>query len=355
MLCAVIPRKLRVPVAMFALTAALAACSATSPQAAATVGDTEIADAAVEDLLPPARLLFTGSQTPCAETAPDADCNRFVLSALIQDAAVADYAEEEGLAPTSTEINETLNQVQTGTGGADAMRETLAEDGGTLDDMRELIRVILTLTNVQEAVVSDFSQADFEASKEEFATIDTAHILVSDEKKADEIKSEATTENFADLAARYSEDPGSGDKGGNLGPIPASSLVPEYSDAVMAGEPGTIIGPVQSQFGWHIIWIKDITYPTYEEAKAQVQQGGATGTTEFQPWMEEQMRADGVDVNPRFGTFDYETGQVMPPAGSQKPSPKVEQPPAGGGAPPAEGGQPPAGEAPPAGEVSPAP
>jgi hypothetical protein len=326
MLSAVFPRKLQVSVCALALAGLLVACSSPSPKAAATVGGTEIPDSAVQALIPPARVLFAGSQTPCAEGGSDADCGRFLLSALIQAAAVKGYAEDNKVTPTSTVLNDTLNQVQTGSGGADAMRQSLADNGGTMDDMRELIRMLLVLSAVQDRVTTNFSQADFEANKDQYATIDTAHILVKDQAQAQKIADEATTANFADLAKKYSEDPGSGKQGGDLGPIPASGLVPEYSQAVLGAQPGDIIGPVQSQFGWHVIWVKDITYPTYEEAKAQAAQSGSNASA-FQPWMEKVLNDSGVEVNPRYGTFDASTGQVAAPAGSQKPSPSGQAPP----------------------------
>jgi len=59
--------------------------------------------------------------------------------------------------------------------------------------------------------------------------------------------------NFAELARRYSADPGSAVKGGDLGWFRSDRMVPEFADAVFAAKPGAIVGPVQTQFGLHII------------------------------------------------------------------------------------------------------
>jgi parvulin-like peptidyl-prolyl isomerase len=60
---------------------------------------------------------------------------------------------------------------------------------------------------------------------------------------------------FASLAAKYSGDPGSARNGGFVGWFTKERMVPEFSQAVFAGKPGQIVGPVRTQFGLHIIRI----------------------------------------------------------------------------------------------------
>jgi len=59
--------------------------------------------------------------------------------------------------------------------------------------------------------------------------------------------------NFADLAKKNSDDPGSKDQGGELPLIPTSGLDPAYAKAAMALNPGQTSDLVRSQFGYHII------------------------------------------------------------------------------------------------------
>ncbi|TCD47993.1 peptidylprolyl isomerase [Chlorobium sp. N1] len=61
---------------------------------------------------------------------------------------------------------------------------------------------------------------------------------------------------FADLARRYSEDPGSAPEGGELGWFSSGRMVPEFSDAVFGAAPGSIVGPVETRFGLHIIKVE---------------------------------------------------------------------------------------------------
>lgn len=59
--------------------------------------------------------------------------------------------------------------------------------------------------------------------------------------------------NFAELAKKFSEDPGSKDQGGELPSVPTAGLDPAYARAAMALNPGQTSGLVKSQFGYHII------------------------------------------------------------------------------------------------------
>lgn len=60
-------------------------------------------------------------------------------------------------------------------------------------------------------------------------------------------------EDFATLAGQYSEDPGSKEKGGELGFFKKRELVPEYEAAALKLEPGQMSDIIESQFGFHLI------------------------------------------------------------------------------------------------------
>ena len=77
-------------------------------------------------------------------------------------------------------------------------------------------------------------------------------------KKAEELKKTLTPENFAETAKKESEDPGSKENGGDLGWVDSNTnFVPEFLEAVKGGQKGQILGPVQTEFGSHLIYIED--------------------------------------------------------------------------------------------------
>lgn len=95
----------------------------------------------------------------------------------------------------------------------------------------------------------------------------TSHILirtneVRDDQQAERLIGELyeralAGEDFAALAREFSDDPGSGSAGGDLGWVSPGEMVPEF-DSVMATQPvDTVSPPLKSRFGWHIIKIED--------------------------------------------------------------------------------------------------
>jgi peptidyl-prolyl cis-trans isomerase C len=101
------------------------------------------------------------------------------------------------------------------------------------------------------------------------------HILVDSEKAAKDVIAKLQKgEKFDVLAKKQSKDPGSKDKGGDLGWFNPQQMVPPFSQAVIALKNGEITKtPVQSQFGWHVIQREDSreqTPPPFDAVKDQL-------------------------------------------------------------------------------------
>jgi len=83
------------------------------------------------------------------------------------------------------------------------------------------------------------------------------HILVDTEDACNELKARILAgEDFAEVARAHSKCP-SGRRGGDLGEFPRGAMVPEFDEAVFTGEVGTVLGPVRTQFGHHLIEVTD--------------------------------------------------------------------------------------------------
>lgn len=91
------------------------------------------------------------------------------------------------------------------------------------------------------------------------ATATARHILVDSEEKCLQLKAsiEAGTD-FAEVAKQHSNCP-SGRNGGDLGSFRPGQMVPEFDKAVFTGELNTVIGPVQTQFGYHLLEVTSRT------------------------------------------------------------------------------------------------
>jgi peptidyl-prolyl cis-trans isomerase C len=81
------------------------------------------------------------------------------------------------------------------------------------------------------------------------------HILVSTETECSDLKVKIENgADFAEIAKKHSSCP-SGARGGNLGEFSKGQMVPEFDEVVFGAEVGKVHGPVQTQFGYHLIEI----------------------------------------------------------------------------------------------------
>lgn len=81
------------------------------------------------------------------------------------------------------------------------------------------------------------------------------HILVSTKEECENLKKEIEGgKDFADIAKKHSSCP-SGQQGGDLGEFSPGMMVREFDEVVFRDEVGKVHGPVQTQFGFHLIEI----------------------------------------------------------------------------------------------------
>ena len=125
----------------------------------------------------------------------------------------------------------------------------------------------VALQAVVGAAVTDATlQATYDARFKDAAPqteYNAAHILVEDEEKAKSLKAELDGgADFAELAKANSTDTGSGANGGDLGWFGLGAMVKPFEDAVVAAEAGKVTAPVKSDFGWHLILVKETRIAT---------------------------------------------------------------------------------------------
>ena len=146
-----------------------------------------------------------------------------------------------------------------------------------LDVEDQIISEIFLTKTIGSQVTEEALQKIYSETKSEMANgdqIKARHILLDSEEKAVEIikKLQAGGE-FAKLASEYSTGP-SAASGGDLGWFGEGQMVPEFSKAAFALNPGDIVTkPVKTQFGWHIILVEDRKVsapPSFDEAKEQL-------------------------------------------------------------------------------------
>lgn len=117
---------------------------------------------------------------------------------------------------------------------------------------------------------------------------EASHILITVDKaaaagakeKAHALAEQITAElrkdpsRFAELAKKYSQDPGSAAKGGELGSFPRGAMVKPFDDAAFSMKAGEISAPVESEYGYHIIRVTGITpaqMRSFEQARPEIE------------------------------------------------------------------------------------
>lgn len=101
-----------------------------------------------------------------------------------------------------------------------------------------------------------------------------SHILVETEQKARELLALLDGgADFSGLATEHSTGP-SGPRGGDLGWFGKGQMVAPFEKAVMGMEAGTYTGPVQTQFGYHLIFLNDrreTSSPAFEDVRSELE------------------------------------------------------------------------------------
>ena len=313
-------RRLPALVALVVIALVGGACAG-SPSNAATVGDSAISIDQLERDMVLFEFLSGLSGAPCGSPAPfesqDAACARFTLSNDIREELAKAYAAENSLAVEASVVDDAIAQLETNL-GAEELDRQLAEADLVRDDLRRLAERLLLLNVVQEAVIEEeldeeTLRAQYEEQLGTFTQLEVAHILVEDQADAERIAQEVTPQTFEQVARSESIDPGSAPNVGSLGTYSEADFLaqfdPDFVAAALQLEPGEISGPVETQFGWHVIRMVSREVAPFEDVEEQLRAGSAGQV--FQDWMLGELDSTDIDVNPRFGRLDPETGEVV--------------------------------------------
>jgi peptidyl-prolyl cis-trans isomerase C len=194
------------------------------------------------------------------------------------------------------EVDGQVEQIKKQFPSEDAFKQMLQSRGVTLEQLRsdtaQTISVNLMLKSELEqkiAVTEGDSKKFFDENKARFRqeeSVHASHILIRTPENADaatKAKARAQADdllaqlkkggNFADLAKKYSQDPGSAPNGGDLGFFSKGQMVPAFDQAAFSLKPGQTSGVVETSFGYHIIRVSEAKAGRdlgYEEVKGQI-------------------------------------------------------------------------------------
>jgi peptidyl-prolyl cis-trans isomerase C len=229
------------------------------------------------------------------------------------------YAQEHNITVSDEEVDQELAKLKEQVGdqarssgqdmsNQEAYEQALKQNNITEEQLREDIRENLPVQEVQKRVAGDAEPSDdeiqnyYEKNKEaQFTTPEqrcVRHILFNKDQKekAKDVKQQLENGgDFAKLAKENSQDPGSAAKGGDLGCLGKGETVPEFEQAAFGAERGEIVGPVQTEFGYHILQVTDVKPEqtrSLQEVESQIRSQLATEkqSEAFNKWIEEQKK-----------------------------------------------------------------
>lgn len=296
------------------------------PSIAATVNGTEITVEQVKERFEQAKSSPQVAQQLEQDPAGTAEANvqAQILTTLVVSELLEQWAADLDIEATDEEVATERDALIQQIGGQEAFDAAVEEAGLSDEDVDLQIRQRVLQNEISAKVGEDseVTDADIESFYEEnrdarYGEKATArHILVKDKKKADQIMAQLRKGgDFAKIAKKESTDPGSAAQGGELPPFGRGQMVPQFEEAVFSAQPGKLIGPVKSEFGFHIIEVLERN-PGQEldevrdEIRSELAQ--SQGGEALQAELQKRTQDAEITVNPRFGTWNPDTGQVEP-------------------------------------------
>jgi parvulin-like peptidyl-prolyl isomerase len=308
----IVANRLRVSVLAVAAMAAvplLSACS-TSPGAAATVGGSRISTAHLQAGVTAA---LANPQAAAQIGTNRATFARELLAKMISDKVVARIAASRHVTVTSADVAKQTQTFVQQAGSLATLRTQAAQGGVPPSELPAFIQAFTVQQRVEDSLISSLpvSQAQlqqaYNAHRDTYDQVHAAHILVKTKALATQLLAQvkADPSRFAALAAKYSIDTGSKDKGGDLGFESRSAVVTAFGTAIFSAKPGSFV-LAHSKFGYHVIHVIAHRVQSLASVTPQLKAGifASQRASLLGKAVIAESRRLGVHVSPRYGRWD---------------------------------------------------
>jgi parvulin-like peptidyl-prolyl isomerase len=305
-----------------------AACSTGGSAVAATVGDTEITAAEVEETYarraeaPPVASELAGDDAEGA----DPNLQASVLTTLIRTEILQQAAEERGIEVSDEQRSEQRAAIVEQAGGEEALQEVLAQSNVSDEELQANLTDQAIQSQISDDLASEVTDEEVETAFEQDPQgqygekVDVRHILTETEDAAnDAIERIEDGEEFSAVAEEVSTDPGSAAQGGELGPLSKGMTVEAFDEAAFSAEVGELVGPVETDFGFHVIEVTE-EVPAAELSEVEGEIRDMLAQSKFTQYITDFANNLEIEVDPAYGTWDAQQLAVTPPAPSEAPS-----------------------------------
>ena len=264
---AVLPAALAVLLALLAVACGGGGGGGSVPSGAvAVVKGTSIKKAQLDNLMRQAQHSYASQKRAFPKTgSPEfITLQGQAVAFLVQREEFSQKAKQLGVDVAPKQIDARLKQIkkQFFSGSDKKYQAQLKQQGLTEADVRDSIETQLISEGLFQKVTKDVKVSDkdvkayYDQHPEQYsqpATRDVRHILVKDKALADKLYAQIKGgANFAALAKKYSQDPGSKAQGGKL-TVYKGQTVPQFDKVAFSLKTNELSPPVHTQFGWHII------------------------------------------------------------------------------------------------------
>ena len=314
--------------ALFALVAS--GCGKSSSSQAAVVNGTIIPVSQLKEEV--SAKLGAASQSTASTAQDMVTLTQQSLEGLIQFQIVLDGAKQKGVAVTDGDIDGRVNTIKAQAQQQGTTYEALLAQNNLTDTLlRQQLRVQLAVNSVATKLVpyqaDDVLQRIMNQHKSDYLEVHVRHVLVKDQKTANTVHDQLIKGgDWSAVAKKYSIDPGSKDKGGDLGFAAKGTFVAEFEKAAtsLANQgnckgktsgscASPISAPVKSQYGYHVIQVTGVRLPQLTDDLRQKLDPNITTRrqTAVDSWFKGLLKDAAVTVNPRFGKWDQASGHVV--------------------------------------------
>ncbi len=315
--------------ALLIVAAAVAAGCGESDRPAATVDGTEVPQQQVVDELEAIRdnpgyleAIQQEVQSPVLGTAEDAFDAAFVaqvLSQQIRYAMIANEVERRGLeadaACRDTVRADLVERLAGVTPDGDGETVLSAFPAGYREQLLKWdtdVRLLQSDLAEVSCIEADAVDAYYAERQGEFEQLCLSHILVATEEDAIDVQAELDGgADFAALAQTRSLDTQTGAIGGDLGCVLSGQLPRDIRDLLAEVPVGDTSASVPTQAGLSVILVRSRDVPELSEIRDDVEQAVSSEIAlRFRDWLFEAIEVVDVQVDPRYGVWDPQTGEV---------------------------------------------
>jgi foldase protein PrsA len=229
------------------------------------------------------------------------------IDKIIGDKIVAAEAKKQKINITNSILNKEVEKLKASYGGEEAFKQALESNNTTLAFLKQDLKNYLTIKQLLEPqieITEEEMKTYFDENKDSFAEaeqIKASHILVPDEKTANEVKQKLNDGgDFAELAKDYSTDDSTKDSGGDLGYFAKGTMVSEFEDVAFRLAVDQVSKPVKTEFGYHIIKVeakKKAKEANYNDSKEEIKETLVDQKidSEYTTWLENKKKSYDIE------------------------------------------------------------